>query len=132
MTIHHIGQQVSTMSQAKSPTVEDTVSCCTAAPHYSTPHTESMFQWPDSAMMEPATSNAPEKGGETIEYIYKRLPPRCKPDCVAHLSTNETIDEAISRITTSEGMYKMYWMLAQKAQNADQGTDHKKTLSQKG
>ena len=26
----------------------------------------------------------------------------------------------------------MYWMLVQKAQNADQGTDHKKTLSQKG
>ena len=26
----------------------------------------------------------------------------------------------------------MYWILAQKAQNADQETDHKKTLSQKG
>jgi len=75
--------------------------------------------------------NRAGKGGETIEDIYKQLPPRGKPDCVTHLSTNETIDEAISRITTSEGMYKMYWMLVQKAQNADQGTDHKKTLSQK-
>ena len=83
-------------------------------------------------MMEPATPTVPEKGGETIEEIYKRLPPCSKPDCVMHLATNETIDEAISRITTSEGMHKMYWMLVQKAQNANQGTYHKKTLSQKG
>ena len=26
----------------------------------------------------------------------------------------------------------MYWILVQKAQNSDQGMDHKKTLSQKG
>ena len=26
----------------------------------------------------------------------------------------------------------MYWILTQKAQNADQGADHKKMLSQKG
>ena len=102
------------MIQAKSPTMEDTVSCRTAAPHLSTPHTESTFQWRDSAMMEPATPTAPEKGGETIEDIYKRLPPRGKPYCVTYLSTNETIDEAISRITTLEGMYKMYWMLMKK------------------
>ena len=29
------------------------------------------------------------------------------------------------------GMYKMYWMLGQKAQNADQGTGHKETLTKK-
>ena len=28
-------------------------------------------------------------------------------------------------------MYKMYWMLSHKAQNADQGTDHKETLTKK-
>jgi hypothetical protein len=59
-------------------------------------------------MMELATPSAPEKGGETLEDIYKQLPPGGKPDCVTHLSTNETIDEAISRIATLEGMYKMY------------------------
>jgi hypothetical protein len=83
-------------------------------------------------MMELATPIAPEKEGETIEDIYKQLPPRGKPDCVTHLSNNETIDEANSRITTSEEINKMYWMLAQKAHNVDQGTDHKKTLSKKG
>ena len=81
---------------------------------------------------ETSNSKRVEKGGETIEDIYKGLPPRGKPDCVTQLSTNETIDEAISRITTSEGMYKIYWMLVQKAQNADQVTDHKKMLYQKG
>ena len=63
--------------------------------------------------------------------MFKRLPPHGKPNCATHLLTNETIDEAISRIETSEGMYKMYWVLSQKAQNADQGTDHKKTLTKK-
>ena len=42
-----------------------------------------------------------------------------------------TIDEVINRIAMSEGMYKMYWMLSQKAQNANQGTDHKETLTKK-
>ena len=51
---------------------------------------------------------------------------------VLHLREDETIDEAISRITTLEEMYKMYWMLVQKSQNSDQGTNHDKTLSQKG
>jgi hypothetical protein len=93
---------------------------------------ETKFQWPDRARMKLATPTAPEKGGETIEDIYKQLPPYSKPDCVTHLSTNETIDNAISRIATLEGVYKMYWILLQKAQNADQGTDHTKMLSQKG
>ena len=42
------------------------------------------------------------------------------------------MDEAINRITTSEGMYMLYYMLAQKSKNADQGTAHKEMLSQKG
>ena len=80
-------------------------------------------------MLELATPNAPEKGGETIEDIFKQLPPHSKLSCVTHLLTNETIDEAISRITTLKEMYKMYWMLSQKAQNADLGMDHQKMLT---
>ena len=82
-------------------------------------------------MLELSTPNALEKGGKTTEELFKQLPPHGKPSCVTQLLTNETIDEAISRIATLEGMYKMYWMLAQKAQNADQGMDHKETLKKK-
>ena len=71
------------------------------------------------------------KGGGPIEDMFKQLLPHGKPDCVTHLQKDETIDEAINRIATSEGMYKMYWMLSQKAQNANQGTDHKETLIKK-
>jgi hypothetical protein len=53
-------------------------------------------------MLEPSTPNAPEKGGETIEDMFKQLPPHGKKNCVTHLQKNETIDEAISRIATSE------------------------------
>ena len=62
-------------------------------------------------MLELSTPNMPEKGGETIEDLFKRLLPHRKPNCVTHLMTNETIDEAISRIETTEGIYKMYWIL---------------------
>ena len=92
---------------------------------------ESPVQWPDRAMLELATPNVPEKRGETIEDMFKRLPPHGKPKCVTHLLTNETIDEAISRIAMLEGMYRMYWMFSQKAHNANQGTDHKETLTKK-
>ena len=87
------------MIQSKLPTLESTVSGSTAA-HLFTPHTESPVLW----LLELATPNAPEKGGETIEEMFKQLPPHVNPNCVLHLLTNETIDEAISRIATSKGM----------------------------
>ena len=104
----------------------------TNATQFSTPSPESTVQWPDRAMLQPFTPNMPEKGGETIAELVKQLPPYGKPDCATHLRKDETIDEAIGRVTTSEGMCMMYWMLVQKAQNANQGTAHKKLLSQKG
>ena len=103
----------------------------TAASTFSTPNPEAAVQRPDRAMLELSTPNMLEKG-ETIEDLFKRLLPHGKPNCVTHLLTNETIDGAISRIETSERMYKMYWMLVHKAQNADQGMDHQKRLTQKG
>jgi hypothetical protein len=73
------------------------------------------------ATMQPVTTNMPGKRGETIEELFKQLPPCGKPDCSTHLRKDETINEDISRITTSEGMDMMYCMLAQKAKNANQG-----------
>jgi hypothetical protein len=58
--------------------------------------------------------------------------PHGKPDCVTHLRKDETINEAITRITMPEGRYKMYWMLSQKAQQkADLGPDLQKMLKMK-
>ena len=71
------------------------------------------------------------KRGGPIEELFKQLPPHGKPDCVTRLRKDETINEAINRIATSEGMYKMYSMLSQKAQNANQVTGHKETLTKK-
>ena len=110
------------MSQPKSTTLKSTMTDSTDAPHLPTP----------SHLLEISTPNVPKKGGKSVEELFNQLPPFGKPDCVTHLREDETIDKAISRITSSEEMYKMYWMLVQKAQNADQGTNHDKTLSQKG
>jgi len=46
----------------------------------STPFPESTVQWPDWDMLEPSTPNTPAQGGETIEDMFKRLPPHGKPD----------------------------------------------------
>jgi len=99
---------------------------------FSTPSSEATAQGPNMAVLQPFTPSMPGKRGETIEELFKLLPPHSKPGCVTNLQEDETIDEAISRITTSEGMYKMYCLLVQKAQMADQGTAHQKMLSQKG
>ena len=53
-------------------------------------------------MLELSTPNVPEIGGETIEELFKKLPPHGKPDCVTHLQKDETLDEAINRIATLE------------------------------
>ena len=65
--LHSICHQARIMSQAMSPTLEGTISGGTAAPHLSTPHLESTVQWPDWAMLEPSTPNAPEKGGKPLK-----------------------------------------------------------------
>ena len=106
----------------------------TAAPHFSTPRPESTVQWPDRVMLELSTLNAPEKGRKTIEELFKQLLPHGMPDFVTHLWKDEAMDEAIDRIATSEGlegMYKIYWMLAEKAKGANLETDHKKLLTSK-
>ena len=115
-----------------SPALQVTMPDDTNTTHHSTPNSESTAQWPNRTTLQPFTPNMPEKGGETIEELFKLLPPYGKLNCATNLQKDETIDEANSRITTSEGMYMMYCLLVQKAQNADQGTTHQKTLSQKG
>ena len=69
--LHNICHQACIMSQAKSPILEGTISGGTAASHLSTPRPESTVQWPDWAMLEPSTPNAPAKRWETIEDMFK-------------------------------------------------------------
>jgi hypothetical protein len=75
------------------------------------------------------SEHAKKKGETTIEQLFKILAPYSKMGCATNLQEGETIDEAVGRITSSEGLYKMYWLLAQKAQGADQA--HQKMLLQK-
>jgi len=112
-------------SKATSPTLQ-------VNSNFSTPSLESTAQWPNGATTHPFTPNMTRKEGKTIEELFKLLPPYGKPGCVTNLQKDETIDEAISRISTSDEMYKMYYLLTQKAKIADQGTSHQKMLSQKG
>ena len=89
------------MNQEKSPALEGTMSGDTAASLFSTPRLINA-QWQDRAMLKVSTPNFPEKGGETIEDIFKKLLPHGKPNCTTHLQEIETIDQAISRMTTLE------------------------------
>ena len=89
------------MNQEKSPALEGTMSDGTAASHLSTPRLELNYQWL-KAMLKVSTPNVTEKGGETIEDIFEQLLPHGKPDCTTQFQEKETIDQAISRTTTSE------------------------------
>ena len=57
----------------------------TDATHFSTPSPESTVQWPNEVMLELLTPNVPEKGGGTIEELFKQLLPYGKLDCATHL-----------------------------------------------
>jgi hypothetical protein len=79
----------------------------------------------------PSPPNAPAKKGETIEDLIERLPPHGKQDCVTHTRKDETIEKAISRIPTSEGLYKLFCMLTQKDMNVDLDTGHQEMINRK-
>ena len=96
------------MSHAKSPTLEGILASGTTASHL------------------PMSQK-----GETIENWIKQLPPHGKQDCVTQAWKYETIDKLISRIPTSEGLYKLFWMLTQKAKNVDLGLGHRAMINKK-
>ena len=96
------------MSHAKSLTTEGTMANISTAP--------------------PSPPNAPSKGGETIEDLFKRLPPHGPPDCVTRAWKDETIDELLSRIPTSEGFYKLFCKLIHKSKSEGLGTDQQEMI----
>jgi hypothetical protein len=123
------------MSHAKFPTQEGTISSCTAAPHLPMPRPESTptahLATEVADMEAPSTPNVPARRGETIEDMIKRLPPHGKQDCVTHARKDKTIDKLVKRIPTSKGLYKLFWMLTQKAKNAELGTGHQAMINKK-
>ena len=54
---------------------------------------------------------------KAIDKLIMRLPPHSRKDCITNTQDDETIDEHINRIPTSEGLYMMHWILAQKAKS---------------
>ena len=54
-----------------------------------------------------------------MDKLIMRLPPHVRQGCITNTRDNETIEEHIKRIPTSEGLYKMSWILAQKAESLE-------------
>ena len=65
------------------------------------------------------TPTSPDKRGETIDKLIMRLPPHGRQGCITNTQDDETIDKLISRIPKSEGLYKVHWILAQKAESLE-------------
>jgi hypothetical protein len=108
------------MSHKKSLTLEDTISSGTTAPHLPMPCPESTLEWPGAmARWAPPTPNAPAKRGKAIEDLIKQLPPHGPPNCATHTREDETINNLISRLPTSEGLYKLFCKLIQKSKSKD-------------
>ena len=56
---------------------------------------------------------------KAIDKLIMQLPPHSGQSCITNIWDNETIDELIDRIQTSEGLYKLSWILSQKANSPE-------------
>ena len=65
------------------------------------------------------TPTSHHKRRETITKLIMRLPPHGRRGCITFPQEGETIDELINRIPTSEGLYKMHWLLSRKANSTE-------------
>ena len=69
--------------------------------------------------------------GETFEDLIKRLPPHGPLDCVTQTRKDKTINEPISRLPMSEGLYKLFCKLMQKSKNKGLGADQQAMIKKK-
>ena len=77
------------------------------------------------------TPTLPDKKGETIDEMIRQLPPHGTQSCITNTQDNETIDKLISRIPMSEGLYKLYWILTQKAKSPELDAKQRKVSLKK-
>ena len=68
---------------------------------------------------------------KAIDKLIMRLPPHSGKGCITNTQDDETIDEHINRIPTSEGLYMMHWILAQKAKSQVLDENQRKIASAK-
>ena len=68
---------------------------------------------------------------KAIDKLIMRLPPHSEKGCITNTQDDETIDEHINRIPTSEGLYMMHWILTQKAKSQELDENQRKIASAK-
>ena len=78
------------------------------------------------------TQTSHHKRRETINKLIMLLPPHGRQGCITYTRENETIDELIKRIPTSEGLYKMHGILSKKADSLELYKNERKLTRAKG
>ena len=85
---------------------------------------------PPNRYQAPLSPDAPARV-ETIDKLIEQLTPHGLQNCITHAQNNETIDEIINKVTTSDGLYRLFWLLAQKAKHKELGTDQQTMIKKK-
>ena len=65
------------------------------------------------------------------DKLIMQLPPHSGKDCTTNLQHNETIDDLIKRTLTSEGLYKLSWILTRKGGSLELDTNERKITKAK-
>jgi hypothetical protein len=81
-------------------------------------------------LQAPPPPGASAKRGETIDELIDQLQPHGKQEYGTQAGKNETIDGLIGRLTTSEGLHKRSWVLAQKAKHLQPDPRHATILTE--
>ena len=78
------------------------------------------------------TPTSHHKMSNIIDKLIMQLPPRSRQGCISNARDDKTIDEIISRISTSKGLYKMHWLLTGETKSKELNDDERKLIKSKG
>ena len=78
------------------------------------------------------TPTSHHKMSNIIDKLIMQLPPHSRQGCISNARDDKTIDEIISRISTSKGLYKMHWLLTEEAKSKELNDDERKLIKSKG
>ena len=78
------------------------------------------------------TPTSHPKMSNIIDKLIMQLPPHSRQGCITNARDDQSIDEIISRISTSKGLYKMHWLLTEEVKSKELNDNERKLIESKG
>ena len=78
------------------------------------------------------TTTSHHKMSNIIDKLIMQLPPQSRQGYISNARDDQTIDDIISLISTSKGLYKMHGLLTVEAKSKELNDDERKLIKLKG